>query len=845
MDLVKTGSAFFGVIHIITLSPFYPLSLFINFTPLINIQMTISYNWLCDYLPVKPSPEELSVILTRIGLEVESLEQFESVKGSLQGLIIGEVLTVAQHPNADKLKLTTVNTGSGEPLNIVCGAPNVAVGQKVVVAPIGATIYPSTGEPLTMKKAKIRGEESHGMLCAEDEIGMGGSHAGILVLDSSLQPGTPASEVFNPVHDWIYEIGLTPNRMDAMSHLGVVKDVCAYLNNAENTLQYKALVPEITALPKAAEAFPISVSIENTTACLRYAGITISNVKIQPSPDWLKNKLSAIGVRPINNIVDITNFILHETGQPLHAFDANAIKGRKIIVKNLPQNTPFVTLDEKERKLDAADLMICNGEGEPMAIGGVFGGLHSGVTDATTHIFLESANFSPANIRPTSFRHGLRTDAAARFEKGVDISGTVYVLQRAAALICELAGGQASSDVIDVYPQPKPQTEVETTFAYIKKLSGKYYPADKVERILASLGFTILLKTDEKLRVAVPYSKPDISIAPDIVEEIMRIDGLDNIEIPSQVTMTPAPAQRPDKEKIREKAANYLASNGFNEIFTNSITNSKYFTEEVLAHTVKMINSLSADLDVMRPSMLETGLESVAHNLNRRNDNLLFFEFGNTYATYKTNEYEETPHLCLYLTGAKTVESWLHKTQPVDFYFLKGYVQNLLKLLGLTGIQWTEPEADGLWKISIRNKTVVSLGAVPTQKLKQFDIKQAVWFADFNWSNVLGLLQKSNNFYKEIPKFPAVRRDLALVLDRKIQFTAVETAAKTVKSPLLQQLNLFDVFESEKLGADKKSYAVSFTFQDAQKTLTDKEIDAVMEKLVKAFEGQLNAEIRK
>jgi len=826
-------------------SPCQPLSLFINFTPLINLQMTISYNWLCDYLPVRPSPEELSVILTRIGLEVESLEQFESIKGSLEGLVVGEVLTTAQHPNADKLKLTTVTIGAGEPLNIVCGAPNVAVGQKVIVAPIGTTIYPTTGEPLTMKKAKIRGEESFGMLCGEDEIGLGTSHAGIVVLDAALQPGTPVSSVFNPVRDWVYEIGLTPNRMDAMSHLGVVKDVCAYLNNSENTLQYKALVPAVDTLPAAKDKYLIDVNIENTAACLRYAGITISDVTIKPSPDWLKNKLLAIGVRPINNIVDITNFILHETGQPLHAFDADAIKGRKIIVKNLPEATPFVTLDEKERKLSAADLMICNGEGEPMAIGGVFGGLHSGVTDATRHIFLESANFSPASIRPTSFRHGLRTDAAARFEKGVDISGTVYVLQRAAALICELAGGKASSEVIDVYPQPKAQTEVETTWAYIKKLSGKVYPPEKVERILSSLGFTIMLKTAEKLRVAVPFSKPDISIAPDIVEEIMRIDGLDNIEIPSQVTITPAPAQRPDKEKIREKAANYLASNGFNEIFTNSITNSKYFTPEVLAHTVKMINSLSADLDVMRPSMLETGLESVAHNLNRRNDNLLFFEFGNTYATYKTNEYEETPHLCLYLTGNKTAESWLTKTQPVDFYFLKGYVQNLLKLLGLNGLQWSEPETDGLWKIKIRNQVVVSLGAVPATKLRQFDIKQQVFFADFNWTNVLGLLQKGTNFYKEIPKFPAVRRDLALVLDRKIKFVAVEAAANTVKSPLLQQLNLFDVFESEKLGADKKSYAVSFTFQDAQKTLTDKEIDAVMEKLVKAFEGQLNAEIRK
>ncbi|SFO23946.1 phenylalanyl-tRNA synthetase beta subunit [Chitinophaga sp. YR627] len=810
--------------------------------------MTISYNWLCDYLPVKPTPEELSVILTRIGLEVESLEQFESVKGSLEGLVIGEVLTVAPHPNADKLRLTTVNTGQGEPLHIVCGAPNVAAGQKVVIAPIGATIYPASGEPLTMKKAKIRGEESHGMICAEDEIGLGGSHAGIMVLDASLQPGTPAREVFKPVQDWVYEIGLTPNRMDAMSHLGVAKDVCAYLNNTENTLNNKALVPVLTDLPKAANTLSISVEIENLDACPRYSGISITGVKIAPSPDWLKNKLLAIGVRPINNIVDITNFILHETGQPLHAFDADAITGNKVIVKNLPQNTLFVTLDEKERKLDAADLMICNGNSEPMCIAGVFGGLRSGVTEATQNIFLESAWFSPASIRPTSFRHGLRTDAAARFEKGVDISNTVYVLQRAAALICELAGGQAASEVIDVYPQPKQQTEVTSTWSYIRKLSGKAYPEDKIVNILSSLGFGILERDGEKLRVSVPYSKPDISIPADIVEEVMRIDGLDNIEIPSQVLITPAANPKPDKEKVREKAANYLAANGFNEIFTNSITNSKYFTPEVLERTVKMINSLSADLDVMRPSMLETGLESVSHNLNRRNDNLLFFELGNTYAVQEQGKYEETAHLSLYLTGQKRTESWMHKAEPVDFFFLKGYVQNLFRQLGINGLQWTEEETEGIqhgWQIRVKNKPVVNLGAVSAQKLKQFDIRQPVWFADINWNIVLGLLQKSDNFYKEIPKFPAVRRDLALILDKQVKFAAVEAAAKTVKSALLQDLNLFDVFESEKLGANKKSYAVSFTFQDAQKTLTDKEIDAVMEKLVKAFEGQLQAEIRK
>jgi len=809
--------------------------------------MTISYNWLCDYLPVKPTPEELSVILTRIGLEVESLDKFEAVKGSLAGLVVGEVLTAEKHPNADKLKLTTVNIGNGEPLHIVCGAPNVAVGQKVVVAPVGTTIYPSGGEPLTMKRAKIRGEESLGMICAEDEIGLGSSHDGILVLDAALQPGTLASELFKPAQDWIYEIGLTPNRMDAMSHIGVARDVCAYLNNAENTQKYRVQLPEIKPLPKAGTPLAISVTVENTDACPRYAGISITGVQTAPSPAWLKDRLTAIGVRPINNIVDITNYILHETGQPLHAFDANAIKGNAVVVKNLPQDTTFTTLDEKERKLDAADLMICNGAGEGMCIAGVFGGLHSGVTDATHNIFLESAFFSAGSVRATSFRHGLRTDAATRFEKGVDISNTVFVLQRAAALICELAGGKAASDIIDVYPQPLPKTKVEVSYAYIHKLSGKQYEPAKIKNILTSLGFEVIKDTPEGIQVTVPYSKPDISLPCDIVEEVMRIDGLDNIEIPARIVMAPAITAQPDKERVREKVSNYLAANGFHEIFTNSITNSKYFTPEVLEHTVKMINSLSADLDAMRPSMLESGLESIAHNLNRKNENLLFFEFGKTYKV-TTKGYQEDDHICLYLTGQQTAETWIHKSSPVDFYFLKGFVINVLAQLGFSNLQWAESESGSLqpaWEIKVKNQPVVTLGGVAASKLKQFDIKQAVWFADFNWNNILALLQKNDNFYKEIPKFPAVRRDLALVLDKQVKFAAVEAATRAVKSPLLQHINLFDVFESEKLGVNKKSYAVSFTFLDPQKTLTDKEIDGVMDKLIKTFETQLEAGIRK
>ncbi|NIG53045.1 phenylalanine--tRNA ligase subunit beta [Chitinophaga sp. Cy-1792] len=809
--------------------------------------MTISYNWLCDYLPVKPTPEELSTILTRIGLEVESLERFEAVKGSLAGLVIGEVLTAEQHPNADKLRLTTVNTGGETPLHIVCGAPNVAVGQKVVVATIGTTIYPVGGEPLTMKKAKIRGEESEGMICAEDEIGLGKSHAGIMVLDPSLVPGTPASEIFKPQQDWIYEIGLTPNRMDAMSHIGVAKDVCAFLNNLEHTHKYKVQLPAFTLPAASGEPLPISVTIENTDGCPRYSGISITNVKVGPSPEWLKNHLEAIGVRSINNIVDITNFVLHETGQPLHAFDADAVKGQAVVVKTLPQDTPFVTLDGKERKLDATDLMICNGAGEGMCIAGVFGGEHSGVTDNTTRIFLESAFFNAGMIRTTSFRHGLRTDAATRFEKGVDISNTIFALERAAALICELGGGQIASPVTDVYPSVKRKTEVETTYAYVRKLSGSNYGADKIKTILVSLGFDIIAETSESLRVAVPFSKPDISLPADLVEEVMRIDGLDNIEIPSRVTISPALSAQPDAEKVKEKIADYLAGNGFNEIFTNSITNSKYYTPEVLETAVKMMNSLTVELDIMRPSMLESGLEAIGYNLNRKNENLLFFEFGKTYFAKEVGKYLENNHLCMYLTGAQTTETWMHKSRPVDFYFLKGYVINILNQLGYKNLVWQESESslNPSWEIKVKNQVVVTLGGVPAAKLKQFDIRQAVWFADFNWDKMLGLLQKSDNFYKEIPRFPAVRRDLALVLDRQVKFAAVESAAKAVKSPLLQEINLFDVFESEKLGANKKSYAVSFTFLDAQKTLTDKEIDSVMDKLVKNFQTQLQAEIRK
>ncbi|MEA3427425.1 MAG: phenylalanine--tRNA ligase subunit beta [Bacteroidota bacterium] len=805
--------------------------------------MTISYNWLCDYLPEAIEPEKLSKILTSIGLEVESLEKYESIKGGLAGLVIGEVLETTQHPNADKLKLTKVNIGAAEPLQIVCGAANVAAGQKVVVATIGTTIYPVGGDPLTMKLAKIRGVESQGMICAEDEIGVGTSHDGILVMPADARVGSPAADHFKPYSDWIYEIGLTPNRMDAMSHYGVARDVCAYLTH--HIAEARVRTPFTNGFSVDNTSLPIKVTIENTEACPRYAGVSISGVTVGESPKWLKDRLVAIGLRSINNIVDITNFILHETGQPLHAFDADAITGGQVIVKNLPSGTPFVTLDEKERKLDAGDLMICNAQ-EGMCIAGVFGGWKSGVTATTKNIFLESAWFHPVSIRKTSVRHELRTDAATRFEKGVDISHTVQVLKRAALLIKEIAGGSISSEIVDVYPDPRPKAEVSLKNHYLKKLSGKNYHADAIKRILLSLGFEIVREGLDELRVAVPYSKPDISIPADIVEEILRIDGLDNIEILSTITISPAVEALGQKESLKDKIATYLVGQGFTEILTNSITNSKYFDEEVLAVTVKMINNLSEELNVLRPSMLETGLESIAYNLNRRNQNLQFFEIGKTYHTKAVGEYVETEHLCLYITGNDHEDSWREKGRSNDFYRLKGLATALFTLSGIGNLQFEKADGDGLvLNLVSGKKQMGQLMQVSAQKLQSFDIKQPVFVLDIEFGSLLDSVGQNKIRYREVNKFPVMQRDLAMVVNRGISFEQIEQTVKKVKLPRLQETRLFDVFESEKLGTDKKSMAISFLFADEEKTLTDKEVDAMIAKLIQGFEKDLAAEIRK
>ena len=808
--------------------------------------MTISYNWLSEYLPEKVAIEKLAKILTSIGLEVESLEKFESLKGGLQGLVIGEVITCEKHPDADKLKVTTVAIGNGDPLQIVCGAPNVAVGQKVVVASIGATIYPTQGVPLTMKKVKIRGVESAGMICAADEIGLNDDHAGILVLPADTRTGSAAADYFRPYQDTIIEIGLTPNRMDAMSHLGVARDVCAWLSHHQKKETY-IKSPFKNNFKADHQELKMEVSIENKAACQRYSGVSLQGVTIADSPQWLQQKLTSIGLRPINNIVDITNFILHETGQPLHAFDANKISGKKIIIKNLPEGTPFVTLDEKERKLSVNDLMICN-EDAPMCIGGVYGGRESGVTVSTTDIFLESAWFDPLTIRKTSLRHGLRTDAATRFEKGVDISNTVNVLKRAATMIQEIAGGHIASHIIDIYPTPKTKTEVTLKYHYLKKLSGKNYHGDTIKNILTGLGFEIIKEGMDDLRVAVPFSKPDIAIPADIVEEIMRIDGLDNVDIPPVISIAPAVETLAKAAAYREKIAACLAGMGFNEIFTNSITNAAYYSESVLQTTVKMINSLSAALNVMRPAMMETGLETVAYNCNRKNNDLQLFEFGNTYQTTGVGAYQEQQHLSIYITGNKNAAGWKVKAEKAGFYYAKAIFEKIGALVGVTITGYRQEAGNNIEEgvIALVNKEqVASIGYISKTTLERFDIKQPVLYIDILWDKLLTLNDTTGIQFKGIPKFPAATRDLSLVVDKNLRYEAIEKATLQAGVNKLQSINLFDVFESEKLGADKKAMAVSFTFLDEEKTMTDQEIDTMMAGIITSFEKELGAEIRK
>jgi phenylalanyl-tRNA synthetase beta chain len=824
--------------------------------------MKISYNWLKDYLNFELSPEKLSKLLTDSGLEVEGLEKWQSVKGGMEGIVIGEVVTCEKHPNADKLSVTTVDIGDGTLLPIVCGAPNVAAGQKVVVATVGTKLYEGDNY-FEIKKAKLRGEVSEGMICAEDEIGLGTSHDGIMVLDEKAKPGTTAAGFFNITEDYIFEIGLTPNRTDAMSHIGTDRDIKAVLDNIDflNKIQSEREInpPSIDKFKVDNHDLDIEVIVENSEACPRYTGVTISGIEVKESPDWLKNRLNAIGLKPINNIVDITNYVLHETGQPLHAFDADKITGNKVVVKKLSKGTKFTTLDEEERELTGNDLMICNTK-EGMCIGGVFGGLKSGVTGQTTNIFLESAWFDPVHIRKTSKHHDLNTDASFRFERGIDPEMVIYALKRASLLIQELAGGVISSEIKDVYSKPFENTNVGVYWKNIDRLIGKNLGNDVIKNILISLEFKILEETEEGMKLSVPSYRIDVTREADVIEEILRIYGYDNIEIPAHQNSAISHRKKPDSEKVKNTIAAFLSDNSFREIMNNSLTKADYYekcNDFDENRNVKILNPLSRDLNVMRQSLLFGGLEVISYNLNRRITDQKLFEFGKTYfknpgtdeGRQVTEKYDEINNLAIFVTGKKDNESWYTPVKEVDFTFLKAMSQNLLRRIGIPFYKFEyltskKEYFDYGLEVSYNKKQVFEIGKISSKLLKNFDIKQSVLFAAFNWDYVFELVKKVKIEYVGIPKYPEVRRDLALLLDKKIPFADVEKLAYETERKLLKSVNLFDVYEGENIVKDKKSYAVSFILQDKDKTLTDKVIDKVMKKMMRVFEEKLNASIR-
>lgn len=802
--------------------------------------MIISYQWLAAYLPESLPVAELSNILTSIGLEVEAVEKTETVKGGLEGLVTGYVLTCEKHPNADKLSVTTVDVGSGTPLHIVCGAPNVAAGQKVIVAVVGTTVHPTEGESFLIKKAKIRGADSEGMICAEDEIGLGKSHAGIMILPEDTPVGIPAKTYFKlPEAEEIIHIGLTPNRSDAMSHIGVARDVCAYLTHHRGK-KYEVKLPDMQ-LEQVQEPGDITVNIQAAAACKRYMGLSLKEVKVGPSPEWLQQKLQAIGLRAINNVVDITNFVLHEFGQPLHAFDADKIKGGVVNVQFLPEGTRFLSLDGKERVLQGNDLMICDAS-EGMCIAGVFGGANSGVTGATTNIFLESAYFDPTHIRRTSMHHGLRTDAATHFEKGVDINNVPLALQRAAALICEIAGGKVAAAVIDVYPSPFEPVRIYVTYEFIRRLAGKQYAAADIRTILTALNFGIENETEAGFTVTVPSNKTDVLQQADIVEEVLRIDGLDNIPFTGRLDIALAKPFANDRA-LREKLAGQLFGMGMQEIVTNSIVNSKYYPDRT--DLVRMLNSLSSELDIMRPAMLESGLDVIQYNLNRKNQDLALFEFGKVY-TQQADKYVEQVQLAMWLTGNTRAASWKQKEEKSDLFYLKSVVGNLLQVSGIKNIvqAYDAPGSTTVVTWKWKNQPLCTVEEVSAKRLQEFDIKQPVYFAAINWELWQQAVAAGKINYTEVPKFPAVQRDLAIVIDRSVKYDDVRKVTEQLKLQPMQSFNVFDVFESDKLGTDKKSYALSYTFQLQDRTLTDAEIDALMKQLVQAYTTKLQAQIR-
>lgn len=820
--------------------------------------MNISYKWLKEYVDFELTPQEVADALTSCGLEVDALEEAQSIKGGLKGLFVGQVLTCEMHPDSDHLHVTTVDLGKGEPQQIVCGAPNVAAGQKVIVADLGCVLYDGDKE-FTIKKSKLRGVESNGMICAEDEIGVGTSHDGIMVLPEDAVVGTPAAEYFHLESDWIIEIDITANRADALSHWGVARDLYAWLKqNGYSTSLHR---PDCSEFSVDNEDLQIEVEIENTEACRRYVGIAITDCEVKESPEWLKNKLSVIGLRPINNIVDITNYIMMAYGQPMHCFDADMVIGKKIVVKTMPEGTPFVTLDGEEHKLSSRDLAICNAE-EPMCIAGVFGGKGSGTYDTTRNVVLESAYFHPTWIRKSARRHGLSTDASFRFERGIDPDLQVYAIKQAAIMCKELAGGKVSMQIKDVYPNPIENPVVELTYDYVNTLIGKEIGNDTIKSIVQTLDMKILNETNDGLTLAIPAFRVDVQRPCDVVEDILRIYGYNNVEIPTQLKSSLTIAEETDMEhRLENLIGEQLVGCGFNEILNNSLTKTSYYQElntYTAEKTVKVMNPLSNDLGVMRQTLLFGGLESIVRNANRQMGNLRFFEFGNCYhfnaekheMENPIKAYTEEKHLALFVTGKRVEGSWAHPNEDSSFYELMAYVENVFARLGVPkGVIVSEKSQNNIFSsgIELKNrggKLLAEIGIVAKTILKKTDLSAPVYFADIHWDNVMKAIKKNKVEFTEISKYPAVSRDLSLLIDKSVEFAEIEKIARQSEKKLLKNVELFDVYEGKNLPEGKKSYAVNFILQDAEKTLNDKAIDAIMSKLITNLKKQLNAELR-
>ncbi len=828
----------------------------------ISAKMNISYSWLKQYIDLPLSPEELSEVLTSIGLETGGIERVESVKGGLRGIVIGKVLTCIEHPNSDHLHITTVDLGGDEPVQIVCGAPNVAAGQTVVVATVGTTLYGEGDETFQIKKSKIRGVESFGMICAEDEIGIGNSHDGIIVIDKEVAPGTPAAEFYELHDDYVLEVDLTPNRIDAASHFGVARDVAAWLDcHADH---HDLIRPSVDDFKIDSSDNAVKVTVENNEACTRYCGLTIRGVKVAESPEWLKDRLSAIGQRPINNIVDITNYILHAFGQPLHCFDLAKVKGEKIVVRNCPEGTPFTTLDEVERKLNAADLMICN-ESDPMCIAGVFGGLDSGVTETATSIFLESACFNPTSVRRTARRHGLSTDSSFRFERGVDPNGCMYALKLAALMIKDLAGGEICGEPVDIYPAPVAPYSVEMTYDEITRLIGIEIPAATVDAILRSLEIEITHRSDDgkTLSLAVPTYRVDVRRPCDVIEDLLRIYGYNNVPMTTTVHSSLSYKSLTDEaDDLMKTVAEQLSAAGFNEILNNSLTAEAYYQElESMPadHCVKLLNPLSQDLNVMRQTLLFGGLESIAHNVNRRLEDLLFYEFGNVYfrnpqieptADRPLAPYSEGSRLAIWMTGCSRKASWSHSAEEATFYDLRAHVENIFARLGITmrELAYTsvsdEIFAAALSVATRSGKQLGRLGIVRPDIAKRCDVRQTVFFAELDWKALVALAVKRNVTYAPLPKTHPVKRDLSLLIDASVTMADIERVVRESERNLLRDVSLFDVYEGKNLPAGKKSYAISMLLQDNEKTLQDKYIDQVMNRIISNLEKKLGAQLR-